>query len=341
MATSLQAPFFPQFTIVQTTVAGDVLVPAAGYKLRTTLTGTSTNAATYSDQAGLSANTNPITLDSRGMCNLWLTNGTEYRLALYDPTNTTLQSGWPLDDIAGIPIVSATANVPLAGGVTMTGLFELSGNATAALNPVPLQQLNTGLATNLTTASTIASSAQTATATGGTSTVYTLTPTNALASYSTGAVRKAIFSVASGAAPTMNISGLGAKNLKQYENDAKVAARVPSGFVADLTYDGTDLIVTPVQGGYGTIAAAGSYTHPGGYIEKWGTTGTLGVDTTTTVSFPVAFPNNCFGVNANPSTDNGVGAVLYSWGVHTFAVGSFRINNDASASTFTWRAWGN
>jgi hypothetical protein len=338
MPTTLQAPFFPQFTIV----VNGVVVPAAGYKLRTTLTGTSTAEATYQDQAGLSANTNPITLDSLGMCELWLTNGIEYRLALYDPTNTTLQSGWPLDDIAGIPIVSTTQYVPLAGAVTMTGLFELSGNATAALNPVTLQQFNTGLATNLTTASTIASSAQTATSTGGTSTVYTLTPTNALAAYATGAVRKAIFSVASGAAPTMNISGLGAKSLKQYENDAKVAARVPSGFVADLTYDGTDLIVTPAQGGYGTIAAAFSYTHPGGWIEKRGTSGTIALDTIGTVTFPVAFPNNCFGVVANPSTDSGVGgAIFYSWGTHTFTTASFKISNDASASTFTWIAWGN
>jgi hypothetical protein len=337
MPTTLQAPFFPQFTIV----VDGVLVPAAGYKLRTTLTGTATAEATYQDQAGLSANTNPITLDSMGMCDLWLTDGIEYRLALYDPTNTTLQSGWPLDDIAGIPIVSATANVPLAGGVTMTGLFELSGNATAALNPVPLQQLNSGLATNLTTASTIASSAQTATATGGTSTAYTLTPTNALTSYATGAVRKAIFGVASGTAPTMNISGLGAKNLKQYENDAKVNARVPAGFVADLTYDGTDLIVTPTQGGYGTIAAAGSYTFPGGLIVKWGTTGTIGIDTASTITFPAAFPTACYAVIANPSTDNGVGAVLYSWGVSTFAAASFKLTNDASASTFTWVAIGN
>ena len=159
MPTVLQAPFFPQFMLVQATVAGNVLVPAANYRLRTTLSGTGTAAATYSDQAGTSANATPIILNSLGMCNLWLTQGIEYRLDLYDPTNTIQQPGWPLDDIAGIPIVSTATYVPVAGGVTMTGLFSLSGNATSALNPVPLQQLNTGLATNLVTASTIASCA--------------------------------------------------------------------------------------------------------------------------------------------------------------------------------------
>jgi len=37
------------------------------------------------------------------------------------------------------------AYLPLAGGASMTGLYNLSGNATANLNPVPLQQMNAAL----------------------------------------------------------------------------------------------------------------------------------------------------------------------------------------------------
>jgi hypothetical protein len=37
---------------------------------------------------------------------------------------------------------SAAAKVPIAGGVTMTGLFNLFGNAVTALQPVPKQQLD-------------------------------------------------------------------------------------------------------------------------------------------------------------------------------------------------------
>lgn len=56
--------------------------PAAGYKLYTYETGTTTPKQTYSDQAGSIPNTNPITLDAEGRCSLWLGDG-EYTLALY------------------------------------------------------------------------------------------------------------------------------------------------------------------------------------------------------------------------------------------------------------------
>lgn len=55
---------------------------AAGYKLYTYETGTTTPKTTYSDQAGAIPNTNPITLDADGRCSLWLGDG-EYAFALY------------------------------------------------------------------------------------------------------------------------------------------------------------------------------------------------------------------------------------------------------------------
>lgn len=60
----------------------DAGVPAAGYKLYTYASGTTTPKATYTNQAGTIPNTNPITLDADGMCELWLGSG-EYTLALY------------------------------------------------------------------------------------------------------------------------------------------------------------------------------------------------------------------------------------------------------------------
>lgn len=55
---------------------------AAGYKLYTYESGTTTPKTTYSDQAGSVPNTNPITLDADGRCSLWLGSG-EYTFALY------------------------------------------------------------------------------------------------------------------------------------------------------------------------------------------------------------------------------------------------------------------
>ena len=75
--------------------------PAAGFKLYTYDSGTSTPKATYTDQAGTIPNTNPITLDAQGMCELWLGTG-EYTLALYTGligSGGALVKTW--DDVSG------------------------------------------------------------------------------------------------------------------------------------------------------------------------------------------------------------------------------------------------
>ena len=52
------------------------------------------------------------------------------------------------------------------------------------------------------------------------------------------------FTTAGGTTPTLNVSGLGAKNLKQYTAaGAKIAAIIASGQTSDVVYDGTDLVV--------------------------------------------------------------------------------------------------
>ena len=76
-------------------------VPAAGYKLYTYESGTTTPKATYTDQAGTIPNTNPITLDAQGICELWLGTG-EYTLALYTGligSGGALVNTW--DDVEG------------------------------------------------------------------------------------------------------------------------------------------------------------------------------------------------------------------------------------------------
>lgn len=118
--------------------------PAAGYLLHTYVTGTTTPKDTYTDQGGGSTNSNPIELDASGRCNLWLNaDGSEYRLALHTPADALIEQ-W--DDVAGVPLPSADEFVPLAGGVTMTGNFELAGPATSALEPVTLDQMEESLA---------------------------------------------------------------------------------------------------------------------------------------------------------------------------------------------------
>lgn len=134
---ALQLPYLPQFFDIQ---AG-VVVPAAGYFLDTFISGTTTPQGTFSDAAGTIANTNPIVLNTEGKADIFLTAGQTYTFRLR--RTVALGSGtvdtW--DTIAGIPAPTSGSFVPLVGGVSMSGLFSLSGNATSALNPVPLQQL--------------------------------------------------------------------------------------------------------------------------------------------------------------------------------------------------------
>jgi len=70
--------------------------PLVGGLLYTYAAGTTTPLASYTDSTGVSANTNPIVLDSRGEANVWL--GTEsYKLALYTSTNVLI---WTVDNIS-------------------------------------------------------------------------------------------------------------------------------------------------------------------------------------------------------------------------------------------------
>lgn len=65
---------------------GDPLV--AG-KVYTYAGGTTTPIATYTDQTGATANTNPIILDSRGMANIWLQPTIAYKFLVTDSTDVS------------------------------------------------------------------------------------------------------------------------------------------------------------------------------------------------------------------------------------------------------------
>lgn len=100
---------------------GNVL---ASGKLYTYLTATSTPKTTYSDNAATpTANANPIILDSRGECSIWLDSDAAYRFTLKDSSDVTI---WTKDDITptlnGTPVVVSTiaALKALTGGAYPT-----------------------------------------------------------------------------------------------------------------------------------------------------------------------------------------------------------------------------
>lgn len=72
--------------------------PLAGGTLTTYVAGTTTLTNTWQDSALTTANTNPITLDSRGECVLWLSSTVSYKFVLKNAAGVTQ---WTVDNIAG------------------------------------------------------------------------------------------------------------------------------------------------------------------------------------------------------------------------------------------------
>jgi hypothetical protein len=99
-------------------------VPAASYCLRTYAAGTTTPQAVYLDAACTIPAANPCVLDANGEAVLFAVPGAMYKLALFDPTNTVQQSGWPVDSIsipgAGGGSSPSTVSEWIASGFTPT-----------------------------------------------------------------------------------------------------------------------------------------------------------------------------------------------------------------------------
>jgi hypothetical protein len=84
--------------------------PLAGGLLYTYAAGSTTPLATYTDSTGVSANTNPIVLDSRGEANVWL-SFVAYKLALYTSAGVLI---WTVDNIStngsNLPVTDHTGD---------------------------------------------------------------------------------------------------------------------------------------------------------------------------------------------------------------------------------------
>ncbi|HEY4354891.1 MAG TPA: hypothetical protein VGN16_04015 [Acidobacteriaceae bacterium] len=90
--------------------------PANGYQLFTYSAGTSTKAATYPDADSTGPgqeNTNPIILDFRGECDLWIPPNVAYKYVLANPSDTDPPTNpiWTVDDVVSDQLLT------LYGGV--------------------------------------------------------------------------------------------------------------------------------------------------------------------------------------------------------------------------------
>jgi len=109
--------------------------PLVGGKVYTYEAGTTTPIATYVDAAGVSQNTNPIILDSRGMCNIWLLSTVSYKYVVTDADDVPL---FTTDNI-GVTLTTASfASPPIIGNATPNSAFfttiELTDTSASTLN---------------------------------------------------------------------------------------------------------------------------------------------------------------------------------------------------------------
>lgn len=149
----------------------------------------------------------------------------------------------------------------LANGVNPQDAVTMAQLALAAIAPIGTVEVANG-GTGATTAPNARASlsvpstgevqgqTHTAFTTGGTGTVFTLTPSPALAAYAENQEFDVEFHTANGLNPTLAISGLAAKTLKA-RNSAGALVAVPNallplGWRSKVTYDGTDMVVREI-----------------------------------------------------------------------------------------------
>jgi hypothetical protein len=92
-------------------------VPLSGGKVYTYTAGTTTPLTTYTDYTGNTANSNPVILDSRGECSIWL-GTSSYKFKLTTSTDVEV---WTVDNIS---VLTSSANITFVesgtGAVTQT-----------------------------------------------------------------------------------------------------------------------------------------------------------------------------------------------------------------------------
>ena len=92
-------------------------------------------------------------------------------------------------------------------------------------------------------------------------------------------------------------------------------------------------------GGGSSIGANGYVTLQGGVIMQWGTVSVAGNGGTTAVTFPEAFPNNCFNVQLTPQANF---TFNNSWAAQSGSTSGFTAYNPASTTqVYYWMAIGN
>jgi len=136
--------------------------PLSGGLIYTYDAGTTTPRATYTDNTGNVANTNPIVLDAAGRTasEVWLTEGVNYKFILKNSTGSTIGT---YDNIAGVPASSITS---LRINGSTSGYVDLTTVAVAGANTITFPAATGTVLLNPNTAFTGTTTFETMSATG-------------------------------------------------------------------------------------------------------------------------------------------------------------------------------
>jgi hypothetical protein len=85
--------------------------PAVGWQLYTMIAGTANLTDTWKDITLITLNTQPIILDARGECTIWLEQNTRYKFVLQDTTGAVV---WTVDEVSGAFPSAGLAGIPQA-----------------------------------------------------------------------------------------------------------------------------------------------------------------------------------------------------------------------------------
>lgn len=236
-----------------------------GGRLYSYIAGTSTPLATLTAD-GLTPNPNPLILDGNGCADFRLGGEQAYKLDLFAADGTHV-SGWPVDNVSN-PSLDLASTVDATRGAGMVG-YNAALNYAAATVGGAIQAITVGLgdktaastgagmigygATIGYPADTIGGAVRKLEAQGlatqttaGVAPAYTLTPNLALLALATGSRYRVLFHDlrSAEAAPTLAVSGLEAKAIKQISpSGQKSAPLIVVGVVYDIQFDGTDWVI--------------------------------------------------------------------------------------------------
>lgn len=114
-------------------------VPLAGGLLYSYAAGTTTPLATYTDETGLTPNTNPVVLDANGQADVWMASS-NYKFMLTDPLGIVQ---WTVDNVEGVNgKVSAAVTAALAE-IILPIVNGGTGQTTAAAAMTALSPITT------------------------------------------------------------------------------------------------------------------------------------------------------------------------------------------------------